>query len=517
MKNEFLDKVKDNAFVQRWSENAQLEKGDSLTKECTSELWDFTRISVVQNELQELKELWSHWDDEMKQLLYCNYGDIPYLLDVKVDRYLFRAMAQFWNSSYSCFTFGRVDLAPTVEKYTTLLRCLRFQVDKIYSRAVNTPTFVKRLMNITGMSEQWVEARVQQKGSGKCIPWENLRDLIQTHPDMKKRVDVFALSIYGLVIFPKALRHVDEAVADLFDRLSKGVTPVPAILAETFRSLSVCRRSDYSPLKEIVTISRKDDITEEKWMAILQNLQEEDIEWKALWMVSDEILYRCGSFDWVPLLGIWGAVGYAPLLSGFSYGEKDSKKKSGEIYNAWNQTCRIKGVAVNPMVTPDYNEWWSRRVNDNIPRPNLEEARPMEEYLRVVPSKLEIIKQDFEKKTSELERKIEQLEEEKVYLKLDVDVQKSEAENLKKRKREVEVDLDSLKTDYKQLYKSMRNAGLGKTPEQWRQEIQEEKPNWEGPYVVKKAFSGGALILAEMDGKSLPNPINSDSVKRYFA
>ncbi|MBA0879353.1 hypothetical protein Goshw_013123 [Gossypium schwendimanii] len=31
-------------------------------------------------------------------------------------------------------------------------------------------------------------------------------------------------------------------------------------------------------------------------MAILQNLQE------------------CGNFDWVPLLRIWGAIGYAPLL-----------------------------------------------------------------------------------------------------------------------------------------------------------------------------------------------------------
>ncbi|KAG8501400.1 hypothetical protein CXB51_003539 [Gossypium anomalum] len=41
-------------------------------------------------------------------------------------------------------------------------------------------------------------------------------------------------------------------------------------------------------------------------------------------------------------------------------------------------------------------------------------------------------------------------------------------------------------------------------------------PNWEGPYVVKKAFSGGALILTEMDGKSLPNPVNSDSVKKYI-
>ncbi|KAA3467684.1 gag/pol polyprotein [Gossypium australe] len=42
-------------------------------------------------------------------------------------------------------------------------------------------------------------------------------------------------------------------------------------------------------------------------------------------------------------------------------------------------------------------------------------------------------------------------------------------------------------------------------------------PNWEGPYVVKKAFSGGALILIEIDGKSLPNPVNSDTVKKYFA
>lgn len=134
---------------------------------------------------------------------------------------MFRAMAQFWNFAYSCFTFGKVDLAPTIEEYTTLLRCPRFQVDKIYSRAVNTPTFVKRLMNITGMSEQWVATRVQQKGNRKCIPWENLRDLILTHPDMKKRVNVFALSVYGLVIFPKALRHIDEAVADLFDRLGK--------------------------------------------------------------------------------------------------------------------------------------------------------------------------------------------------------------------------------------------------------------------------------------------------------
>ncbi|MFQ6665686.1 hypothetical protein Gotur_032323 [Gossypium turneri] len=90
-----------------------------------------------------------------------------------------------------------------------LLQNSKFQVDRAYSRAVNVPTFLKKLMHITGMN-------------------------------MKKRVDVFPLSIYDLVVFPKALGHVDEAVTDLIDRLDKRVTPVPVILAETFRSLNAC-------------------------------------------------------------------------------------------------------------------------------------------------------------------------------------------------------------------------------------------------------------------------------------
>ncbi|MBA0671172.1 hypothetical protein Goklo_023898, partial [Gossypium klotzschianum] len=149
-------------------------------------------------------------------------------------------------------------------------------------------------------------------------------NLILAHLDVRKSVDIFALSIYGLVVFPKALGHVDEVVLDLLDRLDKRVTPVPAILAETFRSLNSCRRvgegrfigctqlllvwfnshfwkvekvsyrvfsENYSLLKELVATPRRDDITEEKWMVILQNLQEEDVEWRAPWMIPNEILY----------------------------------------------------------------------------------------------------------------------------------------------------------------------------------------------------------------------------------
>ncbi|MBA0819862.1 hypothetical protein Gohar_021203 [Gossypium harknessii] len=280
---------------------------------------------------------------------------------MKVDKHLFRALTQYWNSSYSCFTFGRVDLVPTVEEYTTLLRCPKIQVDKAYSRATN--------------------------------------DLILAHPDVKKRVDVFALSIYGLIVFPKVLGHVDETVSDLFDRLNKGVTPILAILAETFRSLSACRRAsegrfigcaqlllawfyshfwnvekvsyrffseNYSLLKELVATPRRDDISEEKWMAIFR--------------ISKRTSRQ-----------------FTPAMQGlaqceFSYKGDNYKKKVREISNAWNQTYRMKIFVVNPMMTPKYSWWRGKRINDNISASSQEDVRPIKEHLQVIPSESEIIK-----------------------------------------------------------------------------------------------------------------------------
>ena len=42
-------------------------------------------------------------------------------------------------------------------------------------------------------------------------------------------------------------------------------------------------------------------------------------------------------------------------------------------------------------------------------------------------------------------------------------------------------------------------------------------PNYEGPYVVKRAFSGGALILTTMDGEEFTRLVNANAVKKYFA
>ncbi|MBA0729551.1 hypothetical protein Golax_020362, partial [Gossypium laxum] len=257
---------------------------------------------------------------------------------MKIDKRLFRALAQFWNPAYSCFAFRKVDLVPTIEEYKALLRCLKIQVDKVYSKAINVPTFLKSLMNITGMRPH------------------------SAHPDVRKKVDVFALSIYGLVVFPKALGHVEEAVTDLFDRLDKRVTSVPIhwkVDKVSYRVLSEI----YSPLKEIVATPRRDDISKEKWMATFQNLQEEDIQWRAPCLLPDEILYR----QYRSRQFVLATQGLAKCE--FSYRGDGYKKRVREM--------------------------------------------SIKEHLRVVPSELEIIKHGFERRNVELEKKLEQMEEEK--------------------------------------------------------------------------------------------------------
>ncbi|KAK5835885.1 hypothetical protein PVK06_011599 [Gossypium arboreum] len=138
------------------------------------------------------------------------------------------------------------------------------------------------------------------------------------------------------------------------------------------------------------------------------------------------------------------------------------KRKVSEISSAWNKNFRLKGVVISPATTLEYNEWRGRRINDNIPKPSVVGARPIEEYLQVTPSELEIMKQEFERKNLEFEKRIAKLEEEKMYLSLDIDVQKMEVEKERKEKRKIEEDRDDLKEHYKRAQITLKRVGQGR-------------------------------------------------------
>ena len=42
-------------------------------------------------------------------------------------------------------------------------------------------------------------------------------------------------------------------------------------------------------------------------------------------------------------------------------------------------------------------------------------------------------------------------------------------------------------------------------------------PTYEGPFVMKKIFLGGAMILTTMEDENFPHPVNADIFKTYYA
>ncbi|XP_039051704.1 uncharacterized protein LOC120193215 [Hibiscus syriacus] len=371
-------------------------------------------------------------------------------------------------------------MTPTIEEYRALIRCPRFQVDKVYTKPPNTPSFKKKLILMTGMSEEWVMRGIKKKGDREYVTWTLMRDLINCHPGQRKKIDFFALGIYGLVIFPRVLGHIDVSVVDLFERLDRHVDPVPAILAETFRSLSSCRREGEgrfigcAPLLLTWILSHFKHVerapgrwpgsfTEEKWMIIFKSIRDSDILWRTSWNVSSDILYRCGDRDWVPLPGIWGSVGYAPLLVSRQFGSRQfipatrelSKSEfafRGELYknkvkgvtDAWRYTHRVNLFTFESRLSRGYEEWRSNRVNDNIPLSNQENIQSMEEHLRVIPSPLEQARLDFEAERKKWRVTLQKLEDEVYQKGLETDIQKSRADQIEKVEKQLRLDFNDL-------------------------------------------------------------------------
>ncbi|MBA0845813.1 hypothetical protein Goarm_023398, partial [Gossypium armourianum] len=194
-------------------------------------------------------------------------------------------------------------------------------------------------------------------------------------PDVLKRVDLFALAIYGLIVFPKVLGHIEVAVVDFFKKLRQGINPVPTILAETLRSLNSCRRKG-----EGIFIGCSQ---------LLNNLRAEDITWRAPWIRPSVLLYKCGNQDWVPLLGLWRGVGYAPLML---------HKKGRDIANSWRKIYLMELALYVDTITVDYDIWRQRRVKNQLTPPtNYAFQNPFSEEM---PFELEMEKCKFERKSS---------------------------------------------------------------------------------------------------------------------
>ncbi|KAG8496313.1 hypothetical protein CXB51_007454 [Gossypium anomalum] len=429
--------IEKNAMVRDWSLKTQREKGDSLVEESVANLPEHTTVNVRQNNLEDLVRVWNQWDSDTRGIFTERYGDIAHLITIRVDEQLIQAMVRFWDPAYQCFTFNQEDMTPTIEEYAALLRIDNVQFGKIYVKEPKPLTFRK-----------------------------NLRESVLSHPDILKRVNLFALAIYGLVIFPRVLGHIEAKTRSqpCPDYLSRDIQVLEYLSkgwkGTIYRMCTAAQRLDFesfwkvertpfhmfsktfAPLEAYLKKEWPKEITEQYWVSVFQNLRAEDITWRAPWIRPSVLLYKCGSQDWVPLLGLWGGVGYAPLLVQRQFSSRQFIPAigglvqsefafTGEGYMKKSETLQ---ALYADTLTQGYDLWRKqRRSSQQISSTNCTAQNP---FLEEMPSELEIARQEFEHEKARMSRDLSTLQEENYQLKIEVQVEKSRTEKVQ---REAEI------------------------------------------------------------------------------
>ncbi|KAG8496208.1 hypothetical protein CXB51_009166 [Gossypium anomalum] len=525
--------IEKNAVVRDWSLKTQREKGDSLVEGSVANLPEHTTVNVRQNNLEDLVRVWNQWDSDTRGIFTERYGDIAHLITIRVDEQLIQAMVRFWDPAYQCFTFNQEDMTPTIEEYAALLRIDNVQFGKIYVKEPKPLTFRKKLVRLTDMTDAWAEKQIKKKNETVCIPWSSLRESVLSHPDILKRVN---LSPWPFTVW-----------------LKQGVNPVPTILAETFRSLSTCRRvgkgrfvgcaqllnvwilshfwkvertpfhmfsKTFAPLEAYLKKEWPKEITEQHWVSVFQNLRAEDITWRAPWIRPSILLYKCGSQDWVPLLRLWGGVGYAPLLvqrqfssrqfipaTGglaqfeFAFAGEGYMKRVRDIAKSWNEIHFMELALYADTLTQDYDIWRKQRVSSQqISSTNCTAQNP---FLEEMPSELDIARQEFEREKAKMSRDLSTLQEENYQLKIEAQVERSRTEKVQREAEIVRNDLRDLHLENKKLRSTIKNSGLGKSTAEWKEEISNIKGGmefWKGK--AKKEEEKAARAAIELRRKN---------------
>ena len=118
--------------VSQWSEQLQQESRCAWPKRSEISLPQFPRLEFVENNLEDLKELWENLALEHRTEFARAYGNIADLMYANISTQVLQALVHFWDPMLKCFTFSMFDLTPTIEEYQALIGILPCIGGKVY-------------------------------------------------------------------------------------------------------------------------------------------------------------------------------------------------------------------------------------------------------------------------------------------------------------------------------------------------------------------------------------------------
>ena len=139
------------------------------------------------------------------------------MLSIEIDEQLLKAIVLFWDPSYRCFTFNQETLTPTVEEYAALLTIASPNPNKVFWKKSKKVPFRKKLAQMTNMDANVFVPMTKLKGKSESVQCDFLERYIIENNNDERVKDVFALVVYGTLIFPQSPGYIDASVVDLIE------------------------------------------------------------------------------------------------------------------------------------------------------------------------------------------------------------------------------------------------------------------------------------------------------------
>ncbi|KAL2947069.1 hypothetical protein AAZX31_20G050200 [Glycine max] len=301
----------------------------------------FYQVKINSLDITSIKELGRLMGPLQMQAFRKAYEKILDLTIAEISTEAIASLTQYYDQPLRCFTFGDFQLVPTVEEFEEILGCpLGGRKPYLFSGFVPSLSKiaivvrdsargldrVKKTRNgIVGLPRKYIE--------GKARDMANQEEWV---PFM----DVLALLIFGVVLFPNVDGLVDLAAIDAFLACHHSKeSPVVAVLADLFDTFDRrCERSSTRiicclpalcvwlvshlfqqdirhpcPLRSHCSCIEKRRVD---WDQHLVGIGGRIVNWFPRWKEGKEgVFFSCGGYPNIPLIGKRDCINYNPALA----------------------------------------------------------------------------------------------------------------------------------------------------------------------------------------------------------
>ncbi|KAG2408055.1 uncharacterized protein HKW66_Vig0028770 [Vigna angularis] len=404
-------------------------------------------IEAEEGNMNGLRKLVKKMKTSQKDAFKKEYGNLLSLLEVEVQTSAITILAQYYDPPLRCFTFRDFQLVPTVEEFEQILNIpLEGKTPYNYLGQYIPVLQLSRIMKVHPMK---LESKFTIKGKVRGLPQGYLKGYLHRlaeEENWETFMDVLALLLYGIMLFPNVKNFVDYAAMNAFVGYKERCeNPVTAILAKVYGTLNRCYELKGGkmlcclPVLYMWFISRvsedalnttcpMDELLQCKpnvkganeWAQLCASLNKEQIKWCFPWQHRSHIIYHCGRYPNVPLMGIRCCINYNPVLAQRQFGrpmrgsptpaslailqiyyeEGTFVEVLHQVRNAWGNIIRAE-MDPRPWTIDEgipYSHWIAERVRTvklpfELTSPNLDYGK---QFHKAESEEVKLLKAEFE-------------------------------------------------------------------------------------------------------------------------